>query len=1304
MKHMRLFKVRSAGATGLLSCSLLSLTLSSLPVLAQDQSPAQAQGTDQALAPLFEQARFWRDRQRADLAEQSLERVLDADPGNRRALYLLAEYALTDGDMEKASRWQARLAEVAPEDDRVEALAQEQKLRRADGQRLAEARSQAAAGDYAEAMASYRAVLEGDAVPPRLAPEVYLTLAGTDNGWSEARERLAAMAREHPDEPALATALGQVLSYREATRRQGIERLAERAATGDAAADRAWRQALEWLEATPADEHLYAAYQQAHPEDSQIAELFADKMTLPPEREAAQARAQGYDSLEQQRLDQAEAQFQQVLEQTPDDADAQGGLGLTLLRQQRFAEARDALEQAIRLAPERRDEWQAAYESAAFYARLGEARAQARAGRLDRALELVTPLTRGGGDGARAATLLQADLFKRQGRLDQAEQRYLSLGNDTSARLGLVDVYRRQQRWSEAEALAASLPASARAQLGDLGAARAQALRQQAAGQSASEAEATLREALALAPADPWVRLDLARLLDRQGRVEEAGHLVRPLNLSEASAPQLQAAALYASEQGDWDQTRRYLAVIPLALRDEDIQRLADQAEAQSALAAAEAAWDRGDRASALERLDEVLTSTSDPGVRAQVAQRYQQMGLTSRALELVEADTAGELDAPVEAYTGYVAVLASAGRDQQAKALVQRLEARDDFGLAARAALDEAMIGARVAQADRLRQQGQLASAYDVLASALRERPEDQALLLAMARLYQDGGRQRQAGQLYDYTLSRFPESDDARLGAADAALAQGDSVRASRLLVAPPANAQDRPRWLLSRAGLARAQGQDRQALALLREARSELRADPQQSLALASATGDNPFENASGGAGGGRPAWLPGGSLSAGAGSGTGSGAGSGAGASADEAAPQASPLIDEVERMMAEVRRAVSPKAQGGLALVVRSGEEGLSQFDRVETPTTFTSGDFSSVFGRSRAELTVTPAYGSAGTPSGDAERRFGRMAIVEAIGELASDDDVSAAVTSDYLSRLGQVGGDGLDVSADSQSDAGVGLSLGFRSDLLDVDVGTTPLGFDQSQLVGGLRLHPKVGDYGEFTLTAERRAVKDSLLSYAGTRDPVSGEHWGGVVKTGGALGYSFDNGDSGAYASLGGYRYTGDNVADNDSLEAGMGAYLRPINERDRELKAGVHVNYLDFDRNLSRYSFGHGGYFSPQDHISVAFPVSFSEQRGRWSYSARVSPGFQSYSEAAEDFFPTDGESQALLDDLADADAAVESRYSASSESGFGLTLGGDASYQLTNDMRVGGRLGYDTFGDYDETSAWLYLDYTLGGADE
>ena len=84
------------------------------------------------------------------------------------------------------------------------------------------------------------------------------------------------------------------------------------------------------------------------------------------------------------------------------------------------------------------------------------------------------------------------------------------------------------------------------------------------------------------------------------------------------------------------------------------------------------------------------------------------------------------------------------------------------------------------------------------------------------------------------------------------------------------------------------------------------------------------------------------------------------------------------------------------------------------------------------------------------------------------------------------------------------------------------------------------------------------------------------------------------------------------------------------------DRELKAGVHVNYLDFDRNLSRYSFGHGGYFSPQDHISVAFPVSFSEQRGRWSYSARVSPGFQSYSEAAEDFFPTDGESQALLDD--------------------------------------------------------------------
>ena len=69
MKRLRLFKVRRAGAAGLLSCSLLSLTLSSVPVLAQDQSPAQAQGTDQALAPLFEQARFWRDRQRAGTQE-----------------------------------------------------------------------------------------------------------------------------------------------------------------------------------------------------------------------------------------------------------------------------------------------------------------------------------------------------------------------------------------------------------------------------------------------------------------------------------------------------------------------------------------------------------------------------------------------------------------------------------------------------------------------------------------------------------------------------------------------------------------------------------------------------------------------------------------------------------------------------------------------------------------------------------------------------------------------------------------------------------------------------------------------------------------------------------------------------------------------------------------------------------------------------------------------------------------------------------------------------------------------------------
>jgi hypothetical protein len=85
---------------------------------------------------------------------------------------------------------------------------------------------------------------------------------------------------------------------------------------------------------------------------------------------------------------------------------------------------------------------------------------------------------------------------------------------------------------------------------------------------------------------------------------------------------------------------------------------------------------------------------------------------------------------------------------------------------------------------------------------------------------------------------------------------------------------------------------------------------------------------------------------------------------------------------------------------------------------------------------------------------------------------------------------------------------------------------------------------------------------------------------------------------------------------VADNQSVEASLGGYLRPIREDGRELKTGVNVRYMSFDENLSKFTYGHGGYFSPQDYVSLSFPIEYSEDYRRWTWSATFAPGFQSY----------------------------------------------------------------------------------------
>ncbi|WP_083627121.1 cellulose synthase subunit BcsC-related outer membrane protein [Vibrio ponticus] len=192
-------------------------------------------------------------------------------------------------------------------------------------------------------------------------------------------------------------------------------------------------------------------------------------------------------------------------------------------------------------------------------------------------------------------------------------------------------------------------------------------------------------------------------------------------------------------------------------------------------------------------------------------------------------------------------------------------------------------------------------------------------------------------------------------------------------------------------------------------------------------------------------------------------------------------------------------------------------------------------------------------------------------------------------------------------------SASGVALGIGWQAQDWQVDIGTTPVGFDHTTWVGGVGVNGDLGEFG-WSVDASRRPETSSTLSYSGLSVPaqtseLSGEgtKWGGVVSTGLKLNSSWDiGGPYGFWSSLQYHSLTGENVADNTRLGLLGGGYYKLIATDTQRLSIGTNLIYLSYDKNLGEYSLYHGGYYSPQSYISLSLPVNFyGRYDSTWSY---------------------------------------------------------------------------------------------------
>jgi cellulose synthase operon protein C len=279
-----------------------------------------------------------------------------------------------------------------------------------------------------------------------------------------------------------------------------------------------------------------------------------------------------------------------------------------------------------------------------------------------------------------------------------------------------------------------------------------------------------------------------------------------------------------------------------------------------------------------------------------------------------------------------------------------------------------------------------------------------------------------------------------------------------------------------------------------------------------------------------------------------------------------------------------------------------------------------------------------------------------------------------------------------------NQSANGASVGVGWQNKTWAWDIGTTPMGFDVVDVVGGVSYSSDLGPVG-YTLNAHRRPISSSLLAFAGQKDSNTGTTWGGVRATGGGVSLSYDKGEAnGIWSSLNMDSLNGKNVEDNWRIRWMSGYYYKLINENNERLTAGVSTMIWHYDKDLSGYTLGQGGYYSPQEYLSFALPVTWRKRTANWSWELG---GSVSWSHSKTDDALRYPNQELLPTDEPGRYTDRGERETGSSSSGTGYTARAIIERRVTSNWFVGLGVDIQEAKDYTPSHALLYVRYSAAG---
>lgn len=388
---------------------------------------------------------------------------------------------------------------------------------------------------------------------------------------------------------------------------------------------------------------------------------------------------------------------------------------------------------------------------------------------------------------------------------------------------------------------------------------------------------------------------------------------------------------------------------------------------------------------------------------------------------------------------------------------------------------------------------------------------------------------------------------------------------------------------------------------------------------------------------------------------------------------------------VERQLQSLESSYSPWL-GGTGLVnARSGNLGYDHLVALEAPF-----EASAPFGYSgRITVVARPAFLDSGQADGSAiiqvqESTQSGTELVNIPEPLGTDINTGPNATTNATGT-----------PPPQQNATGFGGEVQLVFPHLALAAGHTPYGFLVSNWTGRLRWQP---GGGPFTVTLTRDSVKETQLSYAGMRDPGSaslsypGNIWGGVVSNAGEVQFARGDELSGFYISAGGQALRGYNTQSNSRYDGDGGAYWRVWTLPEYgSLTVGANFFGMHYAHNQSAYTYGMGGYFSPQAFFLASIPMTWTgHYQTRWHYTLAGNLGVQAFQEDKTPLFPLAGQQPT---EIALNNAALPAFTSV----GANYNLRGAAAYQLGEHWFIGGFLSANNTSNYNAVSTGFSIHY-------